>query len=144
MGDFGFTVKEKDTVAGGTLHYLPVEQEEGQPAVLASDLYSAACSMFEVLVKKKVSLKSKQGAPTSFEEVWDQHNKNNIHFHRKKYNPHAMGLFEVFKNCLETDHTKRRPVKEIVETLRGLLQNHSATMVQKRYRGYHARKSFKK
>ncbi|KAG2377320.1 hypothetical protein C9374_009231 [Naegleria lovaniensis] len=140
LGDYGFAVREGSVVCGGTLHYLPPEQQEGQPSSCKMDIYSAACSLFEVLSKKKVSLKSKQGVPLNFADIWDQHLKNNPHFHRKRSNPHAMGLFEVLKSCLEPEATKRPTAKQVVKQVTDIYHNYSATLLQKRFRGYDVRK----
>jgi len=142
LADFGFTIPEGESVVGGTLHYLPNEQQEGQPARKASDIYSAACSMFEVLIKKKFSMKSKQGVNFNFEDIWDQNLKGNTYFHRKRCNPHATQLFEVLKNCLDADYTKRMTAKQVVDKISQTYQDYSATLLQKQYRGYHTRKSY--
>lgn len=144
LGDYGFAVKEGSVVCGGTLHYLPPEQQEGQPSSCKMDIYSAACSLFEVLSKKKVSLKSKQGAPLNFENIWDQHLKSNPHFHRKRSNPHAIGLFNVLQSCLEPEASKRPTAAEVVKQVTEIYKNYSATLLQKRHRGNMVRKSLKR
>jgi len=141
LADFGFTITEGDNVVGGTLHYLPQEQQEGQPAKKASDVFSAAFSMFEVLSKKKVNMKSKQGTNLPFEEIWDEHLKSNHHFHRKNSQPHANQLFKLFRECLHVEHTKRMSAKQVTENISQIYRDYSATLLQKQFRGYRTRKS---
>ncbi|EFC40579.1 predicted protein [Naegleria gruberi] len=139
LGDFAFSVRNGESSPGLTFHYAPPELHEGKPAIIECDVYSAACSLFEVLVKKKVSLKDKD-----FTQVWDQHNANTRFYSRTMSNPHAIRLFNLMKECLEPDAKNRCSSKKVLSEMIDIRNNFCATLIQKIFRGFRVRKSLKR
>ncbi|KAL9648844.1 hypothetical protein ABK040_003774 [Willaertia magna] len=140
LADFGYTVKEKNSIVGGTIYYMPPEQQEGQPARKSNDIYSAACSLLEILFKKRINLKE-----SSLDEIWEKQ-MNNKCFKKSTLSNKTLvnELIKIFKNCVALDFNWRiNSAKEIANEFIKIRNAYCAEIIQKYFRGFKERKRLK-
>ncbi|KAL9648587.1 hypothetical protein ABK040_012245 [Willaertia magna] len=154
LADFGMAVKQNAPIVGGTIHYFAPEQQEGQPAIKESDIYSAALTLMELLFKKKVNIKQRQKTqqPISLQqekqqtgilfEIWKKQMSNKYFQLQNKQNFVNL-LIRLLESCTTFDVNERMKAKEIINELERIKGEYSSVILQKTIRGFLVRKKMK-